>query len=48
MDAKTVSLVGFDLVREHLARECVSTLGGELAGALEPIRNFKELTHAAN
>ena len=45
MDAKTVSLVGFDLVREHLARECVSTLGGELAGALEPIRNFKELTH---
>ena len=31
MDAKTVSLVGFDLVREHLARECVSTLGGELA-----------------
>ncbi len=43
MDAKTQGLVGFDLVREHLSRECTSTMGKELSGALEPYRDFRDL-----
>ncbi len=44
MDAKTISLVGFDQVREHLARECRSFLAKELALDLKPLPDLKELT----
>ncbi len=43
MDAKTLVLIGFDQVRQFIAKECASTMGRELAEALEPFRDSGEL-----